>query len=67
MIDPELGLKAIREYHENTPLEQQIEDLRRWSPKLAERLGLNDPEMLKRLEERNETLPSSVCPDADHE
>ncbi|HET7229516.1 MAG TPA: hypothetical protein VFJ16_05905 [Longimicrobium sp.] len=52
MIDPELAQKAIRNYHANTPVEQKIEDLRRWSPKLAERLGVNDPDVLKRAARR---------------
>jgi hypothetical protein len=43
MLDPEEGRKILREYHATTPIEQRIEDVRRISPKLAERLGLNEP------------------------
>jgi hypothetical protein len=43
MIDPEVARKVLREYQATTPIEQQIEDVRRWSPALAERLGLNEP------------------------
>ena len=52
MIDPELGRKVLREYHASTPIEQQIEDVRRWSPELAERLGLNDPAVHRHLVRR---------------
>lgn len=43
MLDPEIGRKILREYHATTPIEQRIEDVRRISPVLAERLGLNEP------------------------
>ncbi len=43
MIDPEVARKVLREYHATTSIEQRIEDVRRISPKLAERLGLNEP------------------------
>lgn len=43
MIDPEAARRVLREYQATTPIEQQIEDVRRISPVLAERLGLNEP------------------------
>jgi hypothetical protein len=43
MIDPEMARKILHEYQVTTPIEQQIEHTRRWSPELAERLGLNEP------------------------
>lgn len=52
MLDPEVARKVLREYHATTPLEQRIEDVRRLSPELAERLGLNDPPVRRRLVHR---------------
>lgn len=43
MLDPEAARKVLREYHATTPLAERIEDVRRISPALAERLGLNEP------------------------
>jgi len=42
MIDPELGMKVLDEYFTRTPDEQVLSDIRRFSPELAERLGLFD-------------------------
>jgi hypothetical protein len=42
MLDPEAARKILRDYHATTPLEERIEDVRRISPVLAERLGLNE-------------------------
>ncbi|HYH83376.1 MAG TPA: hypothetical protein VEX86_26515 [Longimicrobium sp.] len=42
MINPESARTVLREYHATTPIEEQIEDVRRYSPELAERLGLSD-------------------------
>jgi hypothetical protein len=52
MLDPEVARKVLREYHATTPIAQQIEDVRRWSPELAERLGLNDPPVRRRPVQR---------------
>jgi hypothetical protein len=43
MLDPEAARKILREYHATTAIEERIEDIRRISPVLAERLGLNEP------------------------
>lgn len=43
MLDPETARQILREYHDTTPIEQRIDDVRRLSPELAERLGLNEP------------------------
>ena len=43
MLDPGVARKALREYHATTPIEEKIEDVRRFSPELAQRLGLNEP------------------------
>ena len=47
MIDPEVARKVLRRYQATTPIERQVEDVRRWSPELAERLGLNEPFVLR--------------------
>ncbi|MBV9108308.1 MAG: hypothetical protein JO306_02750 [Gemmatimonadetes bacterium] len=52
MIDPKAGRQALREYAATTPIERQIEDVRRWTPELAERLGLNDPAVDRHLRRR---------------
>ena len=43
MIDPERARLVLREYHASTPVDEQIADTRRFSPELADRLGLNEP------------------------
>jgi hypothetical protein len=55
MIDPETGRQVLREYAANTPIEKQIEDVRRWTPELADRLGLNDPAVDRDLRGRKVT------------
>ena len=49
MIDPEAARATLREYYRTTPPEQIIADLRRYSPELARRLGVDvDPVPQKR-------------------
>jgi hypothetical protein len=43
MIDPGVARRILRGYQAASAIEQQIDDVRRWSPALAERLGLNEP------------------------
>lgn len=40
MIDPEHARQVLREYHETAPLQKLIDDTRRYSPELADHLGL---------------------------
>lgn len=42
-IDPNLARKAIQRYYATTPPRQVIEDVRRFSPELADRLGVATP------------------------
>lgn len=71
MIDPEAARKVLREYQATTPIEEQVEDVLRWSPALAERLGLNEPFVLalgKRVDSvrsspRSEDRSSGCSPD----
>lgn len=40
MIDPQQARETLREYYATASDDQVIEDLRRFSPELAERLGV---------------------------
>jgi len=40
MIDPETARAVLREYHSTAPDQQIVDDLRRHSPELARRLGV---------------------------
>jgi hypothetical protein len=40
MIDPQTARRVFQEYYETTSFQKIIDDLRRYSPELAERLGV---------------------------
>jgi hypothetical protein len=43
MIDPVKARESLREYHATASDQQIIDDLRRFSPELARRLGVDAP------------------------
>lgn len=48
MIDPEKARAVLREYHATASDQQIIDDLRRHSPELARRLGVDAESMERR-------------------
>lgn len=48
MIDPERARSVLQEYHATASRQQLVDDLRRHSPELARRLGVNSPPTLRR-------------------
>lgn len=52
MIDPERARAVLREYHRTASDQQIIDDVRRFSPELARRLGVDEASMAARITPR---------------
>lgn len=62
MIDPEHARAVLREYHATASDQQIIDDLRRFSPELARRLGVDeDPSPPPRVVPRRRGIAGALA------
>jgi hypothetical protein len=61
MIDPERARAVLREYHRTASDQQIIDDLRRFSPELARRLGVGDASVPPRPAPRRRGIAGALA------
>ena len=61
MIDPEHARAVLREYHRTASDQQIIDDLRRFSPELARRLGVDEASMQSRVTPRRRGIAGALA------
>ncbi|HEX6042510.1 hypothetical protein [Longimicrobium sp.] len=61
MIDPEHARAVLREYHATASDQQIIDDLRRFSPELARRLGVDQDAPRPRIVPRRRGIAGALA------